>query len=406
VSHGHGPRTVAAEDVTIPAGHRLAKLPVIAAVVGLIGIAASFALMGSHPDQFYKSWLTNFGFFLSFGLGGLWFVAVQHVTRAGWSIVIRRSAENLMITLPVFALLFVPVVMGMEHLYHWLHPEPDDVILLGKVAYLNFDFFLGRAAFYFAAWTVLALYFYTKSTRQDETKSEAISKSLRFASPVAIMFFALTLTFGAFDWFMSVDPHWFSTIFGVYYFAGTSVATFAILALTAMVLQRGGLLKDVVTTEHYHDLGKYMFAFNVFWTYIAFSQYFLIWYANIPEETNWFMYRMEGTWLYVTIFLALGHFVLPFFFLMSRHIKRNTKTLAIGALWMLLMHWVDMYWIVQPPLDHHHGGHGASLSLLDLTTFVGIGGIFLAVYAWRMRAKALVPVGDPRLAESLAFENL
>ncbi|MCB9728660.1 MAG: hypothetical protein H6744_16585 [Deltaproteobacteria bacterium] len=406
MSHGHAPRTVAAEDVIIPSGHALAKLPLIAAVVGLIGIGASFALMGDHPEQFYLSWLTNFAFFLSFGLGGLWFVIVQHVTRAGWSIVVRRAAENLMVTLPVFALLFIPVIMGMEHLYHWVHPEEGDVVLQGKLGYLNTTFFLGRAAFYFIGWALFALFFYAKSVRQDESKAAQISRTLRGVAPVAIVFFALTLTFGAFDWFMSLDPHWFSTIFGVYYFAGTTVATFALLALSAMVLQRGGLLKGVVTTEHYHDLGKYLFAFNVFWTYIAFSQYFLIWYANIPEETMWYMYRMEGTWLYVSAFLALGHFVIPFFYLMSRHIKRNRKTLAIGALWMLMMHWVDMYWVIQPPLAHHHGGHGASLSVLDLTTFIGIGGIFLAVYAWRMRSKALVPVGDPRLAESLAFENL
>ncbi|MGM0577295.1 MAG: quinol:cytochrome C oxidoreductase [Myxococcota bacterium] len=399
--HEHVPTEVTAEEATIPEGHRLARLPVIAAAVGVVGLGASVAMMGDH---FYWSYLTNFMFWLSIALGGLWFTLVHHATRAGWSTVIRRLSENFMVTLPLFAVLFIPVLLGMEHLFHWMHPG-DDAMIQAKTPYLNTEFFLVRAAGYFAIWIALSLFFYKSSTRQDSDRDPKLTHRQRWMAPLGILLFALSTTFAAVDWLMSLDPHWFSTIFGVYYFAGSTVAIFSALILVSLMLQRAGLLREVITTEHYHDLGKFLFAFNVFWAYIAFSQYFLIWYANIPEETNWFIYRKEGSWLFVTALVALGHFVVPFFFLMSRHIKRKRKTLAAGAIWMLLMHWVDMYWLVQPVMTHHHGEHGASFHLLDITTFLGIGGLVVAVFAWRLRAKALVPVGDPRLAESLAFEN-
>ncbi|MEC9073437.1 MAG: hypothetical protein VX938_13685 [Myxococcota bacterium] len=250
----------------------------------------------------------------------------------------------------------------------------------------------------------MAKFYYKHSVATDDGSVDNTPK-LRFWAPMGILVFAMTSTFAAFDWMMSLEPHWFSTMFGVYYFGGTVVAIFSILTAVSISLQKRGFLEDVITTEHYHDMGKMMFAFTVFWAYIAFSQYMLIWYANIPEETAWFQMRMEGSWFYFSMFLCVGHFGLPFFFLMGRTIKRIRTTIFAGAIWMLIMHYVDMFFIVQPTLSHFHGGHGFSMHIADLTTFVGIGGVVLSLFVKRLVAEPMVPTGDPRLQESLAFEN-
>ena len=201
---------------------------------------------------------------------------------------------------------------------------------------------------------------------------------------------------------MSLEPHWFSTIFGVYVFAGSVVSIFALLILLVLRLKSAGALENVVTWEHFHDLGKLLFGFVVFWAYIGFSQFMLIWYANIPEETFWFEMRWDDpSWRWTSIFLAAGHFGVPFLFLISQPVKRNQVTMTIAALWMLFMHYVDMYWLVMPTLHHE----AFQLSLLDFTCWLGIGGLFLAVVGRLMQGKALVPINDPRLGESLAFEN-
>jgi len=200
---------------------------------------------------------------------------------------------------------------------------------------------------------------------------------------------------------MSLAPHWYSTIFGVYVFAGGFVAGFALLSIVAVALKRSGLV-PALGSEHFHDLGKLLFAFTVFWAYIGFCQFFLIWYANIPEETIWYRVRLEGGWKLVTIALAIGHFALPFFFLMSRTTKRNPTTLSMAAVWLLAMHFVDVYWLVIPSIE----GLGARPGIVDVAALLSVGGAFLAAFAWLSVKSPLVPAGDPRLAESLAFENV
>jgi hypothetical protein len=231
-----------------------------------------------------------------------------------------------------------------------------DPMLMAKASYLNEGFFQIRIGAYFVVWTVLALIFYRSSTAGDRDAEVAARNADRmrgFAAP-ALFLFALSLTFAAFDFLMSLDPHWFSTMFGVYYFAGTCLSIHAFLTLISIFLRKSGYLKGVVTDEHYHDLGKYLFGFTVFYTYIAFSQYFLIWYANIPEETIWFAYRIEGDFLPLTALLCLGRFPLPFFFLLPRGVKRMRRDPVRGATWILFMEFVDMYWLIQPVLAHHH----------------------------------------------------
>lgn len=401
----HHPAPGKSQAVTLAAGHWLEKLPVVAGVVGVLGLVASIVLGLKDYAQFAFSFHTSYLYFLSIALGGLFFVLIQHATRAGWSVVIRRFAENIMGTLPLFALLFIPMILGMHTLYHhWtdLEAVKADRFLSQKAAYLNEPFFFVRAALYFVLWFVLARVFRGQSIAQDSSGDQAHTYRLQKLSYPGIAAFAFTLTFSSFDWIMSLDPHWYSTMFGVYYFAGAVVAIYATLIVLVTLFGSDAALERVITVEHRHDLGKLLFGHIVFWTYIAFSQFFLIWYANIPEETVWFHHRMQHGWLNVTVALALGHFVIPFFFLLPRAVKRNRTLLFLGAVWMLIIHFVDIYWLVMPNFYKEE----PIISLLDVTSFFAVGGLFVAVFAWLMKRSAVIPVKDPRLPESLSFENI
>jgi hypothetical protein len=377
------------------------RLAGVGLALGLAGLLAALAL-GSGSKAFYVSWLFAFHVFLSIALGGMFFVLTHYVTRAWWSVVVRRIAEWMMGTLPLFALLFIPVVLGAHELFHWTHEEAvaHDPVLQSKTWWLDLGFFFARAAIYVASWSAIAWWFLRQSYALDVAPDPRRRARAVAVSAPAIIVAALTTTGAAVDWVMSLDPHWYSTIFGVYYFSGCMVGALAVLILITAGLRRAGLLAEVVTIEHFHDLGKLLFGFTVFWAYIAFSQYFLIWYGNLPEETVFFAHRQHGGWGALSTFLAWGHFGVPFFFLMSRHIKRRTGLLVAGASWMLLMHVVDLYWLIVPM----HVDHLAP-SLLDVVALLAVGGLFLAGVGWQMRRHPLVPRHEPRLAESLEFAN-
>ena len=384
--------------------------------IGVLAYAASFVglFTGGHDDhgkQFYFSYLTSYMFTLSLALGALFFVIVQHVARAGWSIVVRRIAENMTTALPVLALMVIPIILGSHTLYHhWMGAELDpskpayDALVAGKSGYLNTTFFYIRMGFYFVTWLVLARWFRNKSIEQDGNGNPELSLKMAYRGAPALIFFGITITFAAFDWMMSLNPHWFSTMYGVTYFAGSEMSFLALLGLMCLWLSKKGLLKDVINTEHYHDIGKLMFAFMVFWAYVNFSQFFLIHYADIPEETSWFHDRSHGGWETVFAILCVGHFLLPFAFLMSRHIKRSKVGLTLAALLLLVMHWMDMHYQVMPNAHLHEGHFG--LHWLDFTTLIGMFCIFLGLTIRSMGTADLIPVRDPKLRESLKFHNI
>lgn len=397
-------------DITIPASSLWAKLPLIGGVLAVVGLGATLAAgSGEHGARAMFSYLWAFAAVLGLALGALGFVLIDHSVRAQWSTVVRRIAETMIASLPLFAVLFVPIAtLGFHSLYAWTH-ETDE-ILEKKRWFLTSGFFMARAGFYFVVWGGLGTLLHRLSVRQDSlghdlAARDAVTHTLRKVSAIGIFLWALTLSFAAIDWLMSLQPHWYSTIFGLYYFAASILSFFAFMTLVAMGLQKAGLLKDAITTEHYHDLGKYVFGFTVFWAYIAFSQFILIWYANIPEETEFYMVRMEGGWHAISYALPVLHFGVPFFFLLSRHMKRNRTMLAIACVWTLVMHLVDMYWLVLPT----SGGHGAhahlALSWTDFTALIGIAGAFLAVFGLFLKKNAVVCINDPRLEDSLAHEN-
>lgn len=397
------------ENTSLPQQSLWRKLPIIGIVAGIGLLALAYVLgsgggeQGDSAKQFYASYLTSLSFWVSIGLGAMFFVLIQHGTRAGWGIVVRRIAENWMATLPLFAVLVIPLFTGQQELYHWSIEGAieNDLLLSRKAEYFNGTFYLLRTVVVIALWALVSIAFYRWSVKQDTTKDARLSHKMRWWTPLAFVVFALSLTVAAIDWIMTLDGHWYSTIFGIYFFSGAAMAAAAAQILSAMSLQKSGVLKEEITTEHYHDLGKWMFAWMVFWAYTAFSQYVLIWYANKPEETFWYGIRLENGWEGLSSFLAISHFLVPLFFLMSRHMKRRKLPLALGAGWLLFAHYVDMFWLVQPALFPEQ----LSFHLTDILALVGIGGIIIGAYAWLTGRSATTPVGDPRIEESLQFEN-
>lgn len=389
-------------------GGRIVRPAFAVGLVGL-GVAAGFGWMkGDGGAYFFHAYLANYAFFLSISLGGLFFVAVGHACRAGWNVTVRRLAEimaaNMFWLVVLFLPVIVPVLLGSASLYRWNDPSAvaKSELLGHKAVYLNPSFFGIRSLVYFLIWGYLGRFYLNRSTRQDISGDPALTVEMERRSPVALLLFAGTLTFASFDWLMSLAPEWFSTIFGVYYFSGAVVGGLAALIVLSVLLQASGRLTSSITVEHYHDLGKLLFSFVIFWGYIAFSQYMLIWYANIPEETVWYLVRQTGPWKWVSVVLLFVHLLIPFLGLLPRAAKRRKGLLCFWAVWLLAAHWLDLYWLVMPNLETP----GLPLGPIDLACLVGIGGIFLAGLVRTAQGHRLVPSQDPRLNESLAFENI
>lgn len=371
--------------------------------IGTVSLLATAYFLWKDPHHYFFSYLFSFLFFLTISVGAMFFVLIQSLTGATWSTVVRRVPEHLMQNIMLMALFFIPIFFGLHDLYHWTHQDAiaADPLLQWKVPYLNIPFFSIRAVLFFCIWFLISRLYFKKSISQDTSKDVRITETLRKLAPVSLIGFALTVTFAFVDWVMSLTPHWYSTMFGVYMFAGSVVGFFAVTSLVYIVLIRKGFFANVITKEHFHDLGKLMYGFNIFWAYVAFSQYFLIWYSNIPEETLWFQEHFSGSWESFGWILSVGHFAIPFFIFMSRHVKRNLSFHAGVSAWLLFMHLLDLYWLVLPNIAKK----GIHVSVVDITSFVGIGAIYFAVFIMNLRKYPLIPLGDPNLDRSLAFKN-
>ncbi len=370
---------------------------------GVLGAVLCVVSFMQNRKEFFASYLTAFCFFLAIALGSFFFVFVSHLARSAWSVTIRRISETAAANLPWMALLFIPCILGVYDLLPWMDADlrANDHLIHKKAAFLNPTFLWIRLAIYFALWTVFSLWFLRTSRKQDESGDPALTMKMGRISAIAAIVFALSQTFFAFDWIMSLDPHWFSTMFGVYYFAGAVVLQYAFLILMSAILRRKTGRTDLYRTDHFHDAGKLLFGHNVFWTYIGFSQFFLIWYANIPEETVWFLHRSEGSWKTISLMLPWCHFAIPFLYLMSWHVKRNIPALCVGAVWLAIMCYIDIYWLIQPNF-HHHGAH---FGLGDVGSILAVGGFFMFLFIRRLNQANLIPCGDPRLADCLSYDN-
>lgn len=374
--------------------------------LGLLLVGAGFA---TDAHRMVQGYLVGFEYVLTLCLGALFFILIQHLTKAGWSVGPRRQAEWIASFLQWIWVLFLPLAFFAKDVWGdwWGDAIHGDALLEKKAGYLNPTFFFVRAAVYFGSWFVLSRFFAATSREQDTSGDPALTIKMQVRSAPSMLLFGFTLSFAGFDWLMSLDPHWYSTIFGVYLFSGGLVAALAALALFQIGLEKAGILNRVGTVEHRHDLGKLLFGFTVFWAYIAFSQFFLIWYANIPEETIYYVRRWftddgaHSTWVPVSLALLFGHFWLPFFVLLPRGVKRSYAGLALGAAILLAAHYVDMYWMVMP---HFSGAFHFS--------WMDVGGLLLplgALVAWvgvRASKDAVFPLKDPRLSEAMAAVNL
>ncbi len=346
-------------------------------------------------------------------LGGLFFTLIHHITNASWSTTLRRQSENLASMLPI-CMAMVAVILVIElvsggMLLTWIGMDPEqDYLLKKKSGFLNTPFLIVRFLLYAGLWTFMALRLRGWSVEQDQSGDRWLSRRSRFMSGWGLLVFALSLAFFAFDFLMAMDFRFFSTMWGVYYFAGSAFSSLACIALLLLWLKSKGKLDTLVTPEHFHDHGKFMFAFTVFWGYIAFGQYFLIWYSNIPEETMYFIARREGGWMLLGQVLIAVHFFIPFFLLMSRIPKRHPKALAAIAVLLIVAHVFDMIWIIKPMVtagDHGAAPLGPTSWWLDIAGVLGVFGVFGFFLLRRVASVPLVPLKDPRLHLSMEHKN-
>ena len=327
---------------------------------------------------------------------------VMYLSGAAWSVTMRRIVENMVVTLPFGLILAIPILLGVQTLYHWAQPGAveHDSLLRAKSAFLNPTSFMYRAIIYFLLWSLWATRIYRHSTRQDTTKSlDADARDYPRWSAPGLLMLVLSGTLASFDWSMSLDPHWYSTIFGHVLLRRRAFVHGVWTLICLWFATTTSCERDEV--EHYHDLGKWMFALTVFWAYIAFSQYLLIWYANLPEETIWFLHRFEGSWSWISALLLFGHFIFPFLVLVFRASKRNLKVLTFMAIWFLIIQYIDWYWQVMP----NFYPHGVVVHWLDIACLVAPMSALGLVFWSRMRAHAVMPVGDPRFEQALRFQN-
>ncbi|MCC6355919.1 MAG: hypothetical protein IT577_18685 [Verrucomicrobiae bacterium] len=390
-------------------------LPVAFMGGGILCLAIALAWgLAAERQQFAHSWLCGFMYCFTICAGSLFWVLLHHAVDANWSVVVRRLFETVASLFPYLALLFVPLLFCLPDLYRWLTLDPHaDHALAHKSPYLNKGFLLVRLGFYFLYFTFAATLFRTKSVMQDQTGDPRLSLSMRRWSNGLILLFAISITFAGFDLLMALDHTWYSTMWGVYIFAGSALSSMALAILLTFLLRGSGYFKGVLTVEHNHIMGKLLFAFTVFWAYIGFSQYMLIYYSNIPEETLFFLRRNTGSWLYLSLFLVVGHFILPFLLILTQPAKRDGRRLLFAACWLLFMHAVDMFWIVAPSLQAYRdlaaGGHGDTTGFaihpLDVLCLLGFVGILAALFLRNLEKFDLFPSRDPRLMESITLKN-
>jgi hypothetical protein len=343
-------------------------------------------------EQLFRSYLIAYLFWFSVALGCLPLLMLHHLVGGTWGFVIRRILEAGTRTLPLMAVLFVPLLFGIHSLYEWSHPDvvAGDVVLEAKRAYLNVPFFIVRAIFYFAVWMAFAFFLNRWSDEQDATGNPAIVRRFQLLSAPGIVAYCLAITFAAIDWAMSLEPHWFSTIYGILFIVGQSLAALAFVIPIAAMLSEAPPVSEVMKAPVFQDLGNLLLAFVMLWAYISFSQYLIIWSGNLPEEITWYLNRGRNGWQWVAAFLALFHFAVPFALLLGRGNKRNKMLLAGIATAVLLMRWVDVYWLVAPAFFP-----AVRVHVVDVVLFVVIGAIWLLVFFNQLTKRALLPQRDP-----------
>ncbi len=366
--------------------------------VGIVALLACAIGASATPAQFFRSYLFGCVFWAGIALGCLAVLMLRHITGGAWGVPIRRPLESATRTLPLIALLFVPLLFGLKTLFDWARPEDvaRDPALQHKSGYLNVPFFVGRGLLYVAAWLLLAYFLNRWSAEQDRSPSRQLTRRLQFLSSAGLVAYGLTITFWSIDWLMSLEPHWYSTMYGVLLIAGQGLSGLAFITAVTILLARHEPLSKILTGEHLHDLGKLMLAFVMFWAYVAFSQYLIIWAGNLPEEIPWYLRRLQGGWGWFGMALIVLHFLLPFLLLLPEDANRNPRILAAVALLVVAMRLVDLFWLIRPAFSSGR----LRLHWMDVAAPVGIGGVWLAVFLWQLLERPLLARNDPEFAEA------
>lgn len=372
--------------------------------IGVAMVAAAFMV---DPQRSKFDSIIMFMFMVSIGIMPMFMIAIEYLAGAVWSTPLRRIFEifaSAILFLPLFAL---PVLLNLHDLYHWTHLEvvANDPVLTSKAPYLNTTFFFIRFAVIMGLWILFYVLFTRNSAKQDTTNDQSYSHKNAKMAPLFVPIFGLSLTALSIDFLMSLEPHWFSTIFGVNYFAGSLVASLAVMTIAIVLLNENGYLHPGTVADHYYSLGFGMVAGNIFWMYTAFSQGMLIWYANLPEETTWYLNRWDNGWCYITLGQVFVHFVVPFLLLVQRKSKLNPKRMLFASGWIIFAHLFDLYWIVMPVYDQavHHGTMGPTLSWTEFGFVSLMAGFLIVLFTMKAKNRNLVAIGDPKLQRGLDF---
>jgi hypothetical protein len=364
--------------------------------IGLIGAVASIVGAFLAPDSFYSAYLTGFMFWLGLSLGCMAILMLHHLVGGAWSIVIRRILESGMMTLPMMAVLFLPILFHLPRLYFWARPEvlsnpkTDPKIIEIAQSYLNFNGIALRYVVYFAIWIGMAYFLNRWSTEQDTISGQSTLR-FRALSSIGLVIYSLTISFAVIDWVMSLQARWISTIYGLIFIAGEALSALCFCVVIETILSKRKPMSEYLNETEVHDHGKLILAFVMVWTYFNFSQWLIIWAGNLPEEIPWYMRRLNGGWEYVGLFLVIFQFAVPFALLLSRQLKREARTLVRLASWIILMRMIDIYWHVEPAL--HPTFH---LSWLHFTVIAGIGGLWMAYFFHNLRSRPLLPINAPQ----------
>ncbi len=382
-------------QVSYNAPPELKRLPQRAFPIGVVLFTILVFGFLSNRAQFFRSYLFAFSFWSGISIGSLALLLLQHLTGGGWGLVIRRILEAATRTLPLMLVLFLPIISGAHWLYPWTHAEEiaKSPALIEKARlYLNLQFFVVRAAIYFAIWLTLAFFLNRWSKLQDQTGEAKFTKNMRVLSGPGMVLFVFTVTFASIDWFMSLDPEWSSTIYGFIFVASWSLSALAFVIAALAMLTKYEPLKTVVAPLQFHDLGKLLLALVMLWSYFAFSQFLIIWSGNLPEEIRWYLPRTRGAWGALALSVVVLHFAFPFLFLLSRSLKRNPHKLVLVALLILVMRLLDLLWMITPNFT----GDIFHVSWMDIVAPLAMGGLWLTVFGWQLNKRALIPINDPQ----------
>ncbi|HWF87361.1 MAG TPA: hypothetical protein VN659_00955 [Pyrinomonadaceae bacterium] len=366
--------------------------------VGIVFLIVLIAGLFFNPRQFFQSYLIGWTFWTGITVGSLALLMLQHMTGGGWGLVIRRSLEAATRVLPLMIVLFVPVVIGAHSIYHeWTDAEEvaKHPAVQFKAGYLNVPMFTVRALVYFAVWGALVFFLNKWSLAQDRTADNRYTKYMRVLSGPGMVALIFSITFASIDWYMSIEPEWFSTIYGFIFVAAWSLSALAFVIAVMARLSREEPMKRIVAPLHFHDLGKLLLALVMLWAYFAFSQFLIIWSGNLPEEITWYLHRIYGGWGYLIVTIGILHFAAPFLFLLSRGLKRDPHKLVLVAVLILVMRFVDLLWMLAPAFQHR------LWIVMDVAAFIGFGGLWLAFFTWQLGKRSLIPINDPQFESTL-----